>query len=177
MHWLLFLLLFGVTIVIFYQDFTTRSVVWFLFPVISIVGIIHNYQQGNSWRTILINSSINMGFLVLQFLLLSFYFLLKGQNIRNSLRSKLGLGDILFMLACCFFFSPLNFLLFYCSSLFFSLFIHLFVIQFFRSQKDTHTIPLAGWQAIFLCLFAGVFVFLQSSMLNDAWLLNYFLLA
>ena len=170
MHWLLFLLLLVTACCIFYQDLTTRSVLWYLFPLTALLGLVNNYVQTSSWMYTLANCGINAVFVLLQFVLLKTFYFLKARE-RAIVNARIGLGDILFLLASCCFFSPLNFLLFYCTSLLFALLIHLLWLQLV--SRTIPSIPLAGWMAVFLLIYLGGFIMVHRSPAHDEWILNY----
>jgi hypothetical protein len=171
MHWFLFLLLLATATLIFYQDLTTRSVLWYLFPAIALLGLVNNYAHTSSWTYTLVNCGVNGGFVLLQFVLLkTFYFIKTGE--RAIVNTRIGLGDILFLLASCCFFSPLNFLVFYCTSLLFVLVVYLIMMSVVKSKRNS-TIPLAGYMAVFLLVYLGVFMIVHRSPAHDEWILNY----
>lgn len=175
MHWLLFLLLLVTTILIFYQDLSTRSVLWFLFPIAGILGIINTWLQTGSWLQTATNSFINAGFLLVQFVLLKIFYLIKANGKTALINHGIGLGDILFLLASCCFFSPINFLLFYCSSLLFALATHLLYINLYNGKEYTSSVPLAGYMAVSLIVSIGAFSITKSNPAADEWLLRYFI--
>jgi hypothetical protein len=175
MHWLIFLLLAITAALIFYQDFSTRSVLWFLFPIIGILGLLNSYFQTNSWKNTFINSTVNAGFLLVQFFLLKLFYYLKRNNTSGLINNKIGLGDVFLLIACCFFFSPFNFLLFYCCSLLFALIIHSLVTKIFHENKFPLTIPLAGWMAVFLLIYVSGLQISKNSLTADDWILKYLL--
>src|SRR5688572_27828161 len=108
------------------------------------LGIINTYFHTGSFKQTLFYSFINAGFVLLQFALLKLYFSLKKNGNSRLINEKIGLGDLLFLLAACFFFSPFNFLLFYCSSLLFAMIFHLLLCKIIKDTKFSLTIPLAG---------------------------------
>jgi hypothetical protein len=116
----------------------------------------------------------NIFFLLVQFILLQLYFLLKGGKTTDVINKKIGWGDVLFLVAACFFFSPLNFILFYIQSLIFSTAIFLVMILRRRcvSLSGKMTVPLAGLQASFLFLDLAVNYFFSYSLTNDNWMMS-----
>ena len=175
MHWFLFCLLLITASMIFYQDFSSRSVLWYLFPLTGILGIINSYLHTDSWQQPLINGFINTAFTLLQFVLLKIYFSLKGNSNAKLINEKIGIGDLFFLLATCFFFSPFNFLLFYCSSLLFTMTVHLLLARTIKGNRSSLTIPLAGWMAVFLIFYIIGFQLTKCSITKDDWILNYLL--
>jgi hypothetical protein len=138
----------------------------------AVTGIANAYIQLQSWEIMLINTGVNIGFLACQFLLLQLYFLLKQRSWKTVINRQIGWGDILFLAASCCFFSPANFLLFYCLGLLFVLIVHLAVTAFTKNKQPAATIPLAGYQAIFLLVFTGAYTVLHTTITNDNWLIN-----
>ena len=168
MQWLLLSLLSLLTVFIFYQDYKTRSVIWLAFPCIFAIGIWYSLYNITSIDLLILNSSINLGFLVVQFLLLKVVF-----RFKKIIDSKIGTGDILFAICSCTFFAPVSFLVFYVLSLVFSLCLH-FILQQINKNNYPASIPLAGLQAVFLCAFISSIAFIGSNTADDSWLLNFF---
>ncbi len=175
MHLFLFLFLLVTAVLIFYQDFSSRSVVWYLFPLMGIVGVINTYMYTCSWQQTFIYGSINAGFAFLQFVILKLYYSLKRKGNSRLIDEKIGLGDILFVFAACFFFSPVNFILFYCCSLLFAITFHLLSIKIRSSKEYALTVPLAGWMAIFLIVYITTLMVSKNGLTKDDWILNYLL--
>lgn len=176
MHWFLFLLLLVTAGLIFYQDLSSRSVLWYLFPLTAVLGFINSLLQTGSWKETLTYGFINSVFILLQFVLLKLYFSLKNRNTPSKLiNGKIGMGDILFLLAACFFFSPFNFLLFYCCSLLFAFIFHLLFNIIFKARAFASTIPLAGWMALFLIVYITILNVSNNGLTKDDWILNYLL--
>ena len=161
----IFLIILGLfSSIIFYQDYKTRSVVWPLFPCVLILGAFYSFYYTESLQKFVLNTGLNIGFFLLQIVLLKIVF-----GFKRIINHKLGIGDILFILCCCFFFSPLNFLVFYILSLLFSLCVYFLWLN--KSQKDS--IPLAGIQAVFLFFFITAFVIAGSNTTEDIILLSH----
>ena len=95
-------------------------------------------------------AKLNFFFILLQLIIIWFFFSLKSGEFINITKSHLGWGDILFFLPLCLLFSPIDFVLFYTLSLILILIVYLFLKQFFLSKINT--IPLAGGQSILLIL-------------------------
>lgn len=171
MQWLI-LPLVGVTGgLIFYQDLKTRSVTWLLFPIIAICGLLYSVYYAGSLQIVLKNFAVNIGFLLLQFLLLKIILTVKGKR-EAQLEKKIGWGDILFLLACAFFFSPANFIIFYFLSLVFSLLFH-FLFKLINKKKYHKTIPLAGFQALFLFMYIFLNEIVNNNLVSDDWIVFY----
>jgi Flp pilus assembly protein protease CpaA len=185
----------GCLVVIAYQDFMSRSVSWIFFPLLALAGMLHTFGGLHSWRQSLFYAGCNIAFLAIQLVVLMGYFFIRGRmmggagiredegirevwevrgirgirGIRDVIDHQIGLGDILFLVAACFFFSPVNFISFYVYSLLLSLAIAL--LWMLVQRRAGWSIPLAGLQAVFLLLFFGVGALLHYSPLSDHWLL------
>lgn len=159
---------------IIYQDFKDRAVVWFLFPLIAILSSITQFFVGKSTKLFFQGVFFNIAFLLIQFTLLYLYFVIKDKKMKINFKEKIGLGDILFLLAICFLLSPFNFIAYYIISLFMSLVVYLFYLLLpSASNKQPQSIPLAGLQSFFLfitlivdCLYNDFTIF------NDDYLLR-----
>src|SRR5690349_17675335 len=110
MEWILLTIVSLLGILIYYQDITSRSVVWFLFPLLITAGFFYSNTHLKSIFVLAIYLGINVSFLALLILLLRLYYLFK-EGKRKFIDKKLGLGDILFLLCSAIFFSPMNFML------------------------------------------------------------------
>jgi hypothetical protein len=159
-----------ILLTIAYQDFTSRSVVWVCFPLLALAGMGHSWLDTHSPSTLGAWFSINIGFLLLQFALLKAYFFIKEPARPAFIDSKIGWGDILFLVAACFFFSPLNFIIFYIGSLVFTICVYA-ALRWIFQRGGTWTVPLAGLQAVFFILFTCISGYYHYSLLNDDWLL------
>ncbi len=143
----LFLLM--ILVLMAWQDFKFRAIYWWLFPLL-LVGLLWLKIDGGEQATIPFNLLTNGLFLSAQFLLLSLYFSIKERKWVNLFKAYFGLGDLLFLLCLTVYFSFLNYILFYIATLF--LVILITVLTRLLSLKANTTIPLAGWQALMLCL-------------------------
>src|SRR5687767_2383089 len=101
---------------LFYQDWKYRAVYWYVFPVLFCLLSVHSLQ-GLTFNQLIIHSAYNLGFLLIQLVLLSLYFSVKHKRLVNITHEFLGWGDVLFLLCITCAFSPFNYLLFYVSSL------------------------------------------------------------
>lgn len=91
----------------------------------------------------------NVFFLMLLLSLLYLFFWFRMGIFTPIIGSMLGWGDVLFWLTVAIVFSPANFIIFFLSSLLFSLVLHLVIlphVQRYQSSK----VPLAGLQALYL---------------------------
>jgi len=141
--------------VLIFQDFKSRSVYWYIFPMIFIAGLVLNYIEYRSFffRQLILSQL----FLVIQLILVTIYFSVKNKKLVNITDSQIGLGDILFLLSITPMLTTLNYIFYYISSLFFALLFYGIYALLIRTEK---TIPLAGIQAIFL---SGLLILLKVS--------------
>jgi len=145
-----------IAIFIFIQDFTERKVLWLLFPLLAVFGLLLNLKSFDMGE-MLIHLTINFLLTAIQYLfLLIFIYLKKGKHF--SLFNFIGLGDVLLSVSLCFIFEPTPFILFNISSLFFSLLLH-FLFQLNHTYKVHKTVALAGWQALLLSFVLTVDLF------------------
>tara|TARA_B100001115_G_C15842908_1_gene423228 strand:+ start:196 stop:639 length:444 start_codon:yes stop_codon:yes gene_type:complete len=142
----MFLLLCFMMLFMTYQDLKFRGISWLLFPVVFALLLFHR------WDEIYLHPfdlGLNLAFLLMIILLQYIYFNLFR---KKSIKSMIGLGDILFFPLIAVALSNDHFLLFFPISLI----ITLLVSAFTRMKK----IPLAGIQA---ALLTSVLVFLEVS--------------
>ena len=168
----LLLLLTGITLsLIALQDFRSRAVSGFLFPLLAVCGlglaIIELRSVWLAMQYILFNG----GFLLLQFVLLKAWFVLRKKGKSVLIDHAIGRGDIFFLLAAGCFFSPFNFILFYLLSLLFALAIALAVRGWPVLAARWSTIPLAGLQAGFLLICLSLHLLLKQPLTNDNWMI------
>ncbi len=164
------LLSIGVLLLIFLEDILSRSVHWYLFPLLT-AGLFILKLQHQTMSDAWVPSAINIVFLALQLFILAIYFSVKSKKWINVTQTLLGWGDILFLLSIAFYLSVLNYLFFYVASL---LMILLFwLIRNLVTKNKFNHIPLAGLQAlIFALLLAGHWWYRLFDLTDDAWLLR-----
>lgn len=158
-------------IAIFWEDMRYRAVHWFLFPLLAVMLVSINLKSYGV-NAFLINAGANIGFLALQFILITLYFSIRQKSRVNVFNSLIGWGDVLLLLTLCFYCSLLNFIGFYLLSLLLIMAGWLgYRIVFSRDNKQ---IPLAGLQAL---LFAGIMAFSWFgsgvNLTEDDWLLKF----
>jgi hypothetical protein len=138
-----------VLLLIFIQDIKYRFVYWILFPVLILLFITGAIIHHEAFLQIGTQFGFNVAFLLLQLLILSAYFSFKQKKLVNLTQTLLGWGDILFLVSVAFYFSFLNFLVFYIGSL--TMVLIIWTIS--QSVSENKKIPLAGLQAMTLILF------------------------
>jgi hypothetical protein len=160
-----------VLLLIVVQDFRSRSVYWFLFPVLSVLFFIADLYLHRSFFDIGYTVICSCSFLLLQYFLVSLYFSIKNKRWVNITAQLLGWGDILLLLSLTFYLSLLNLIFFYVASLIGSLMTWL-VWRVLAKNENKH-VPLAGLQAIFLSIvFIVDWYWLHFNLSDDAWILS-----
>jgi NADH:ubiquinone oxidoreductase subunit 6 (subunit J) len=113
----------------------------------------------------------NLIFLLIQLLLLSAYYFLRGKSIKSVLNISIGLGDIILLFILVFAFSKVNFVVFYLTGMIFSLIVWLAIQQFSSQKKDP--VPLAGLISFYMILIVFVDIFYgQFERLSDNYLIH-----
>ena len=151
------------------QDLRSRSVYWFLFPllVIFLISIRVRYE---TWSQLEQPTLINICFLLLQLTILTAYFSLKNRKWINLSKQLLGSGDIFFLLSIAFYLSVLNYLFFYITSLI--VILSSWLIFQIKKEKKSRYIPLAGLQALLFAVFLALdWWYKPFGLTNDRWLL------
>lgn len=168
---LLEFLMIGCLLTVCLQDMRFRAVSWLLFPALAILYVVHGLVAGVRLKEIVFNSALNLGFLAVVFLLVWLYISLRRRGWTYLPDKLIGWGDILFLLGLCFYFTLLNFIVFYIISL-------LIVIIFwllwtsYRPDAARRHVPLAGLQAIILSLcLAADWLVKGFDLTSDNWLL------
>jgi hypothetical protein len=167
----LLLLLTAITLsFIAYQDFRSRAVTWFFFPLLALWGAGLAFSELRSMPLLGRYVAINCGFLVVQLVVLRLWYYIRQKEKRPFIDHAIGKGDIFFLLAAGCFFSPVNFLLFYLLSLFFSLIAYLTLRLWPAVASRAPTVPLAGLQAAFLLLCLPIHLLLNLPFTDDSWI-------
>ena len=164
-------LILGCLSLIYYQDMRYRAVSWISFPLL---GLLLFFQK--QWYVGVIDSLVDCGygllFFAVQLFLLWAYFAIKNKKPIDITKEYLGLGDVLFLLAIAFYFSPVNYVLFYIGSLIIVLIYAL--LQQLWLKRENLQIPLAGLQALlFGLLFILSFVNPNLKLYSDFWIYGY----
>lgn len=146
-------------VLILFQDLKSRGIYWFLPMVLFAFFSYFNYLE---FEEVILDIIVyNTSILLLFGSLLMLYFLLRyGKNGLQTLKSQVGLGDALFILALTPAFLPQQFILFLTISFALSLLIGLTMM----TLKRWNTIPLAGLQSGFLLL-----LFISNSTSFFSW--------
>ncbi|WP_369014662.1 hypothetical protein [Flavobacterium anhuiense] len=157
--WYLKLILISLFAIVLYQDFKSRMVYWFLYPII---GILAFTIQSNAvpLSVAFVNFAFNLLFVLFLLAVTSIYIKFKNLDFKNTI----GIGDVLFFLFIAASFSIVSFWILFVFSLIFSLLLHLIL----SNKKDPSTVPLAGYMSLFF----GV-VYIVSFCYNDTFLFAY----
>lgn len=141
-----------------YQDFKERSVYWFLFPILAILMVCMHYLSTNSY---ILGLSILSNIFLVSLVLLILFLYTKLIQRKQFLDTSFGLGDLLFFYALSLSFPTLTFIIIFVFSIFFSLLCFLI----FKKNMKYETVPLAGFQSLFL-----LFVLSYSTLFKSPYL-------
>ncbi len=130
-----------------YQDITQRAVIWFLFPLVAVLGGFFYLANTSIISTALIFISINLSIIFFILLIVWFYSHFK---LKKELNTTLGNGDIFLLIGLAFCFPVDTFIITLTSSLILSLILHLLF-----TKKST--VPLAGFMSIYYSIFYSAF--------------------
>lgn len=128
-----------------YHDFMYRAVYWICFPLLALLFSVYKIKAVG-FAGLFTDMMFTGGFLLVQLLVLWLYFYIKYRKSVNLTDGYLGWGDILFLLAVCFYLSPVNYIMFYVVSLIVSISYALIARSLVKNREQT--IPLAGIQAL-----------------------------
>lgn len=145
-----------ILLTIAYQDFKERQVSVFLFLLLCVCGVWLNLNTTN-YIDFTISTVINICFVIIQLVLLLFYFKIKKST--KSLNDLLGLGDIVFLLISSIYMGISGFIWYYVVGISLSLLIALIM----NWNTNSSTIPLAGILSIEL---ATIILLQYFKMLN-----------
>jgi hypothetical protein len=125
-----------------FEDFRYLGVNWLAFPTLFILSVLYTFFS----HTIRVEFLLfNIGIIVLQMGGIALYFFFKYKTL-DIINTKIGLGDILFLIAITPLFHPIFFVLFLLLSLISTL---IFLLNFTDINKH---VPLAGYLSIMLIL-------------------------
>ena len=153
MIFILNLILFIVLASVTYQDFRERKVDFLLFILVgAALGSI--YFLKTTPIVFITTITINIAFILVVLLILNLYTRLK---MKKRLKETFGLGDALFFIGFALGFPTAAFLVLFCFSVFFSFLLFMAL----KRNLKTQTVPLAGFQALFLVIVLSVNTFFQ----------------
>jgi len=151
-----------------YQDLRYRAVYWICFPIVaSLFLLIKTDKIG--WYVSMQEAVFGLLFFALQFFLLWIYFSVKEKKRVALTSGYLGWGDVLFLVAVSFYFSPFNYIIFYVLSMVLVL-IYAIITRLVQSKKHLE-IPLAGLQALMLSILI-ILTFFYPNLIpyDDTWI-------
>ncbi len=127
-----------------YQDIKERRVSLFLFVAVGLLlGYFHYIES--SIEVFLISITVNISVVLLILLILFLYSKIK---LKKNLNQTFGIGDAVFFSVLAIGFPTATFLVLFSFSLFFS-----FIVFLILKKKLKHsTVPLAGFQALFISI-------------------------
>ncbi len=159
-----FLIVFSL-VIISYQDFKFKAVVWYFFPLIFILTFYKGIVDVGI-KELFKYFFINLGIIIFQMLALSIYFSVKTRAIINIINKHIGLGDLLFFIVLCTAFSPINFVIFILLNLVLITLTY-GIIMIFKSLQNIK-IPLAGFMSLmFACLIILESIFKNINCFDD----------
>lgn len=144
------LVLIAVLLLIAKEDFQKRTIHIGWLMALGVLGSIYGWDVGIPPLNLL-SIGLNIGFVVLQLLLLSLYFSIKYRRWINITNTLLGLGDIVFFFIICLMLPVLALIWFYTLSLMAVLVGFLIYKNIKKSSEET--IPLAGGMSICLIIY------------------------
>lgn len=147
---LLFIGLLPILLFIIKEDFQKRTIHIGWLVALAIFGSIYGWQIAVP-RLNLLGIGLNIGFILVQLLLLSLYFSIKNRCWTNIADTLLGWGDIVFFFLLCLMLPTLHLIWFYTLSLFAVLVG--FLIYKGLTKSTIKTIPLAGGLSICLIIY------------------------
>jgi hypothetical protein len=154
------------------QDLRAREISWCLIPLLLAGFFLRGGILLPEISVLFKYFLVNLGFVVLQLVVLSVIISIKNKRVVNIINTYLGLGDILFFVVLCGAFSPLNFITFYVGSIILTL-ISIIVYNKITSTK-VREIPLAG--SLSLAMGISTFISVLNSpvnLLNDSFILHF----
>jgi len=157
--WYLKLILIIAFAIVLYQDFKSRIVYWFLYPIIGILAFVIQVNVV-PLSVAFVNFGFNILFIVFLLGITSIYIRFKNLDFKNTI----GIGDVLFFVFIAASFSIVSFWVLFVFSLIFSLLLHFILTH----RKEPATVPLAGYMSLFF----GV-VYAVSFCCNDTFLFAY----
>jgi len=147
-----------ILIYIFYQDYKSRLVYWFLYPLAGAFAF-YIHARSASVAIAFTNALANIAFCFIMLLIALAYVRLK---LKLNLKDSIGSGDILFFVFISFSFSIISFLVLLIFSLIFALVTHLLLK---KAKQPDHTVPLAGYMAFFFSQIYAYSLFFDTNFL------------
>ncbi len=139
--------IFGVLGILAWQDLTSRSVHWAWLALLFLLFI----AQGllcMPFSELAGQAGWNMGFVLLQWAGIIFWFSFKTRKFTHGINTLLGLGDLLFFFVICMAFSPVNFVLFFLGALLMTILGYAWYLSV--AKQPNKLVPLAGTMSLAL---------------------------
>jgi hypothetical protein len=134
--------------VVVFQDFKSRTISWFLIPLLLMGFVGFAFLQINTTE-LLTYVGINLYIVFTTLLGATLIISIKNKKLTNIVNTYLGLGDVLFFVVLATVFSPINFILFFIGSIFISSIIFGSITLLRKKQILT---PLAGAMSVLLII-------------------------
>ncbi|MES2141101.1 MAG: hypothetical protein V4511_15450 [Bacteroidota bacterium] len=158
--------------VVLFQDLKQRQISWFLIPLLLVFFIAQGLFRIPA-NELIHYTMFNIGFIVVQLVILTVYISIKNKKLVNIINSYLGIGDVLFIATVAAAFSPFNFIIFYIAALLFTLLVFLMVTLLTKNLSKE--IPLAGAMAAVIMVLIIVNQWLPVfNFYNDDYLTGWF---
>ena len=149
------------------QDFKSRAVYWWWFPI-TLAGLIGVWKSFYGTFLFVEDSWVNLAItMVVVSLTALIYLVRKGLSGLNTLKRSIGVGDLVMVPILMYSFSPLNYLVFFISSLVIA------IIGYFMLTSKSgaeNTIPLAGCWSIMLFIALVLAITGHIDIRNDNWI-------
>ncbi len=148
----------GCLLLIFYQDYKSREVYWFLFPFLGMLLSVLFFLNSHSYFVLL---SMLFNSMLVSMIILILYLYTRFISKKNFLDHSFGLGDILFFYAFCLGFPSLTFIVLFTFSILFTTSLY-FIL---KKDKKNKTVPLAGFMSLFLVFIFGISLIIEYPIL------------
>lgn len=134
-------------LVVFYQDYKTQLVSWYLFPLIAFVFGVNFYMEINQ-NIIYYIYVVAFNFSVIVLILLILFLYSKLKMKMSFINTTFGIGDVLILFAVGLGFPSYTFLLLLSLSMLFAIGCYFA----FKKKYSYQTVPLAGYMSLFFAL-------------------------
>lgn len=143
---------------IVYQDYKSREVYWFLFPLLGLLLSVLFFKM-TTMPIVLISILLNTILISLVIILLYLY--TKVVSKTTFLNHSFGLGDVLFFYAFSLGFPSITFIILFTFSILFSTLLYFS----FKRKMTIESVPLAGYMSLFLIFVLSYSLFYNSPIL------------
>lgn len=133
-----------ISLLLIYQDFSSRAVSVWAIVVLAIASLLQFYETDGFWMDIVLNLTYLVMVFLLSWIVMVFVF-------KKTFSNMIGLGDILFLLAIVPLFEIYEFVYWIVISISCSLVFHVLVEKLLKRPQST--IPLVGYLSICLIFF------------------------